>query len=514
MAEAEVVERFPATVQVVGAPEPVINQHYKRVTLAQLRQHKKVKQQMANGLDVAYMVEVAPPAQGERPDQKRRWPYIWFQHDQIKIAMMGDNSSRYFANLHPFGFGPTQQWVDAENQFLTELRVLPAKGSDTDSSEACELELEPEKEANCPQLEEVHRAELREQGFTVVGPTAAFRCAVLDALRLANMLLGAAVNWSLGNFSAPWADKLLASNSEGCHNLRVRLNDEASAPFAKVLSFILPLAEELMQEPVEVPNCCQLASLPPDGAPTSDWTSQGDQTTTYHVDGRGQLKNNIALIVGVALTPPERSSSSWGAFVCHPGSHRLWAKSSLPGAAKCVIEAGVFPVEKSRHPGPLLHPPNETVVDGPGFGDYRNGKAAVLLRQRETAPAVHGPVRRPCGTDGLGIATHGAIGASGPFGCASLVGPSPFAELELQLEALGLLQAQATFCTAEPKLAGWCAGGSAWDFTWPRHRPRRRWEAERVGKLEEKASKKTGSRTVRTGTPGIRSKAEGVGVDV
>ncbi|CAK9068922.1 unnamed protein product [Durusdinium trenchii] len=337
MAEAEVVERFPATVQVVGAPEPVINQHYKRVTLAQLRQHKKVKQQMANGLDVAYMVEVAPPAQGERPDQKRRWPYIWFQHDQIKIAMMGDNSSRYFANLHPFGFGPTQQWVDAENQFLTELRVLPAKGSDTDSSEACELELEPEKEANCPQLEEVHRAELREQGFTVVGPTAAFRCAVLDALRLANMLLGAAVNWSLGNFSAPWADKLLASNSEGaglrnpfaspgrpfrCHNLRVRLNDEASAPFAKVLSFILPLAEELMQEPVEVPNCCQLASLPPDGAPTSDWTSQGDQTTTYHVDGRGQLKNNIALIVGVALTPPERSSSSWGAFVCHPGSHR------------------------------------------------------------------------------------------------------------------------------------------------------------------------------------------------
>ncbi|CAK9069009.1 unnamed protein product [Durusdinium trenchii] len=314
MAEAEVVERFPATVQVVGAPEPVINQHYKRVTLAQLRQHKKVKQQMANGLDVAYM--------GERPDQKRRWPYIWFQHDQIKIAMMGDNSSRYFANLHPFGFGPTQQWVDAENQFLTELRVLPAKGSDTDSSEACELELEPEKEANCPQLEEVHRAELREQGFTVVGPTAAFRCAVLDALRLANMLLGAAVNWSLGNFSAPWADKLLASNSEGCHNLRVRLNDEASAPFAKVLSFILPLAEELMQEPVEVPNCCQLASLPPDGAPTSDWTSQGDQTTTYHVDGRGQLKNNIALIVGVALTPPERSSSSWGAFVCHPGSHR------------------------------------------------------------------------------------------------------------------------------------------------------------------------------------------------
>eukprot|EP00913_Durusdinium_trenchii_P033546 g31404.t1 len=228
---AEVVERFPATVQVVGAPEPVINQHYKRVTLAQLRQHKKVKQQMANGLDVAYM--------GERPDQKRRWPYIWFQHDQIKIAMMGDNSSRYFANLHPFGFGPTQQWVDAENQ--------PAKGSDTDSSEACELELEPEKEANCPQLEEVHRAELREQGFTVVGPTAAFRCAVLDALRLANMLLGAAVNWSLGNFSAP-ADKLLASNSEGCHNLRVRLNDEASAPFAKVLSFILPLAEELMQD--------------------------------------------------------------------------------------------------------------------------------------------------------------------------------------------------------------------------------------------------------------------------
>ena len=74
---------------------------------------------------------------------------------------------------------------------------------------------------------------------------------------------------------------------------------------SQVLSWLLPLAQDLLQQEVEVPLTCQLAVLPPDGDPKElEFLSREDTLSHYHIDGRGKLKNEIGLILGIALSEP------------------------------------------------------------------------------------------------------------------------------------------------------------------------------------------------------------------
>ena len=40
---------------------------------------------------------------------------------------------------------------------------------------------------------------------------------------------------------------------------------------------------------------------------------------------KGNLQNNIGVLLGIALSAPPADTKCWGAFTCHPASHRPWA---------------------------------------------------------------------------------------------------------------------------------------------------------------------------------------------
>lgn len=67
----------------------------------------------------------------------------------------------------------------------------------------------------------------------------------------------------------------------------------------------------------------QVAPQAQEGDPADpDFLCREDVLSHYHIDGRGKLLNEIGLIVGVALSRPPAAGNAWGAFTCHPGTHR------------------------------------------------------------------------------------------------------------------------------------------------------------------------------------------------
>ncbi|CAL1134469.1 unnamed protein product [Cladocopium goreaui] len=323
MGEAE-DRLFPETLKVQGAEERALNQKYKRVLADELKSFPKVLQKMRGCERWAYL--------GEEEIEGCK-PYLWQQNGEWKLSVMGETSSLYVCPDVSIRFGRwsrhgLQDWMRYDTgELFPDLKLIyGGDGINTDGADdeldygagGPEIAIYPGGSLLSPSDME----ELYDKGYTVLAPTGAFGEAVRNAFRLSQMLVAGMANMLLGHQNS-WVEPYLDSSSLGCGNVRIKL--AKAEPFQEILSMLLPLVKQLLQEDVEIPNCVQLAILPPDGDPAEkDYLGRADSRGkfSYHVDGRGNLQNNIGVLLGIALSAPPADTKCWGAFTCHPASHR------------------------------------------------------------------------------------------------------------------------------------------------------------------------------------------------
>ncbi|CAJ1403634.1 unnamed protein product [Effrenium voratum] len=295
--------------EVIGPEVPEgFGQIYDRIDASYLKEIPGVRQKMANCGRWAFLGR-SPIGEGQGR------PYLWRQHHEWKLAVVGEVTSRYHCHAPsmPTLAGAFSPWKRHKSSTPVDFKVIWREGLE----EEADLPAPIQPSSNL-KLCENKMQELYERGYTVLrGVVGAEE--VRQALRLSELLIHALAAAAL--HAAPgWISEVLAPGCEG-HNLRVRL---AKAPeFEKLLQPLLPLARQLFQESPKIPHACQLAVVPPDGRPGEPNEGGDDTKQEYHLDGRGQLPNNMALLLGVGLTAlPPAHCKSWGAFACHPGSHR------------------------------------------------------------------------------------------------------------------------------------------------------------------------------------------------
>ncbi|CAE7237122.1 Rab35 [Symbiodinium natans] len=335
-------------IQVKHADEEGFNQTYTRMCVEEFRSTHELQQKMANCGQWVYV--------GESPfnDQLGK-PYIWSQHGEWKIALVGESSSRYSCCQLPLCFQSGEPeprpWKRHRTQGEASVVVQPL-----DAPRPPLRTLEP-----VPDLDAGALQQLYEKGYVVVKADRGMSDVINDAVRLSNILIYRLADTALGaaGNSANWDMPLLRSE-EGTTNILVRL-DKAPA-LLKLLARVAPLAEQLFQEPAEVPKVCQLAIVAPEGDTTdTTWKDMVDKNARYHIDGRGKLPNGFGLLMGIALSEKPDGAASWGAFACHPGSHRNSAlqkqyKSQLKGKISAMDLGHATPVV--LRPGDILiaHP--------------------------------------------------------------------------------------------------------------------------------------------------------------
>ncbi|CAE8588436.1 unnamed protein product, partial [Polarella glacialis] len=263
-------------------------------------------------------------------------PYLWLQSLgkgwQWKLAVSGEQKSRYGSWLRrsgefPRGLGPWQS-LECRTRSQLEVRLVQGKLGEAEQSGSqprgpVALRMpHPEDPVDLPKLGLAEAASFWEDGYLILrAGTLGTQRRTQKALRAMNIVLGELASSNLERRPVAQHVHLLEEGDrEGVQSVRVRASEE----YLNLLCPVWPLLTRMLGEEPCTPLCCQLAYAMPEGLAGDDFEGRADSRdgTSYHIDGRGRIPNEFALLVGVALSPPPAGSLSWGALTVFPGSHR------------------------------------------------------------------------------------------------------------------------------------------------------------------------------------------------